>query len=141
MPWLQHLDRTQGFHGGEDALAQATRESAKSSSASASGQKVMDDEELLEALAMLEKERGIAAYEHASSGCADFASRVRGGESMIPIIGEAVHATQAQRTSKFATAWAKRRGFHATFKATHDVHGPAEAKLLCRCWCHRMQFL
>ena len=100
----------------------------------------MDDEELLEALATWEAERSIAAHEHAFSGCADFASRVRGGESQILLIGEAVHATQAQCTSKFATAWAKRRGFHATFKATHDVHGPAEAKLLCRCWCHMMQF-
>ena len=140
MPWLQHLDRTEGFHGGEDALAAATRQAAQSSHAEQTAMTVMDDEQLLEALGALEKEQKIAAIEHASSGCADFKSAVRGGESQLYKSGDAVHANQARSVGKFATAWARRRGLHITFKATHGEHGQAEAKVLCRAWCHRMQF-
>ena len=140
MPWLQRLDRTQGFHGGQDALSVATRQAARGSSASSIEKLDIDDDEMMESLAVLEKERIAAAAEHVLIGCADFASRVRGGESQIRLTGEVVHANQAECKSKFATAWARRRHLHITFKATHGVHGPVEAKLLCRCWCHRMQF-
>ena len=140
MPWLHRLDIKQGFHGGEDALSVATRQAAMERHSSAVTSLDIDDEQLLESLTALDKERIVTAAEHAFAGCADFVSRVRGGESHILKTGEEVHAHQSQCIGKFATAWARRRNLHTTFKATHGTHGPAEAKLLCRCWCHRMQF-
>ena len=142
MPWLQHLDRQIGFSSGvQDALSMASEQAAKASSDSSAPMLEVDDEAMLDALARLEKERIAAAIEQASSGCPDFASRVRGGESQVLKTGEGTHAHQAQCTSKFASAWARRRGLQVTFKAHHLHHGISEAKLLCRSWCHRMQFL
>ena len=100
----------------------------------------VDEDTMMTALADLEKERIAAADEHSFSGHPDFASRVRGGESQVLKSGEGAHAHQSQCTSKFSTAWARRRGLHATFKATHGPRDIAQAKILCRSWCHRMQF-
>ena len=60
---------------------------------------------------------------------------------MVVKTGEAVHAHQGQCCNKFATAWAVRHGLQVTFKASHVPHGLAESKVLCRAWCHKMQFL
>ena len=80
MPWLQHLDVRQGFHGGEDAMGQAHRHSVRERSASSSMQNLeLDEESRMAALSALDKERIATAGERVFSGCVDFASRVRGG--------------------------------------------------------------
>ena len=141
MPWLEHLDKKLGFSDDvNSAMPMASGQAARASIDSSAAMMEVGDEAMLEALAQLEKERVAAASEHASSGCPDFASRVRGGESQVLKTGEGTHAHQAQCTNKFATAWAKRRGLQVTFKCHHLHHGITEAKLLCRSWCHRMQF-
>ena len=138
MPWLQHLDVKQGFSGGFDALTPGGSAASQDIESSAAEYEV-NEEDFLDALGMLDKERIVAADENAYAGQESFASKVRGGESQFAKTGDMTHAHQSQCTNKYSTAWARRRGLHITFKATHGPHGLAQAKLMCRSWCHRMQ--
>ncbi|CAK0850441.1 unnamed protein product [Prorocentrum cordatum] len=139
MPWLQHLDATQGFDTGSDALSTISRQSARDSDCHGGAALEVDEETMIQQLAELEKARLAAAQENLAAGCGDFVSRVRGGESQVRKDGQGVHAMQGQTANAFAHAWAKRRDLQVTFKATFLEHGVSESKVLCRAWCHRMQ--
>ena len=138
MLWLKYLDHK---HAWTDTLAKIASGSMGSGPHGEGSAELAElDEDLkFSALADLEKARADALEDYVISGCADFAARVRGGESQVRATGEGVHAMQGQCCSKFATAWARRRGLQVTLKASFIPHGPAEAKVLTRSWCHRMQ--
>ena len=131
MPWLEHLDRTEGHTGDIDALQSVHRGRAKQ-------QELPEDDDIWASLIELEKAQQAAAAENVREGRADFISKVRGGESEILASGVALHAQQGQ-SLKWGGAWARRRGLQVTFKATFGTHGPAESKVMVRSWCHRMQ--
>ena len=117
MPWLQHLDAKHAF---EDHLCGAASDSVTGRPGDEQLPDIADlDEDInLAGLADLEKAHMAAIEDNTRAGCVDFVSRVRGGESQIRAGGEAVHAMQGQCCSKFATAWARRRGLQVTFKAS-----------------------
>ena len=137
MPWLEHLNTKSGFEMTFDALKAAHKKASRSGSSADDDE--LDEDMMLAELADLDKARSAAAEEQAASGIADFVSKVRGGESQILASGEAVHAMQGQ-SLKWGYAWAKRRNLHVTFKATFSQHEEAVSKILCRSWCHRMQY-
>ena len=54
--------------------------------------------------------------------------------------GDWSDAVQAQ-CSAAGRRWAKdHHGMQITFKATFSKHGEEPARVLCRSWCHRMQY-
>ena len=140
MPWLELLDEKQGFMGSTSSKAKSS--GGGGGSGHHDDRRVeIDEDELLAGLADLEKARASAVDEHAAtSGGRDFVPRIRGGESQIAKSGEAVHASQAQTTTKAARKWATDNSLQVTFKATFSEHGPHAARVLTRSWCHRMQF-
>ena len=137
MPWLRHLDLTQGLSGA--ASGEAIEGSGGARGAATSGLRDIDEDELLVGLRALERERMDAAMESAFDTSRDFVPKVRGGKSQILKSGEAVHAIQGQCANQDADFWARTYA-QVSFKATFSEHTAAASKLLVRSWCHRMQF-
>ena len=129
LPWLQFLDYKQGF----------TAEGPAGSEAVEAENAVIDEDEVWEGLARLERARAAEVEVAAALPDRDFVSKVRGGESEVYRSGDIVHAMQGQCSGAEATAWARMHGA-STFKATVSEHGVEEAKILVRSWCHRMQY-
>ena len=133
MPWLQHLDFKQGFTSGE------AEEGDGGFATSSKGKMAdIDEDQIWEGLANMEKARSALAVETEAVCPRDFVPKIRGGTSEVLKSGEALHAVQGQCTNKDASDWARIRG-QTTFKATFSEHGPVESKVLVRSWCHRMQ--
>ena len=137
-PWLAPLDDKQVFVSSDaDATARGSRDVVGIDDA----EQMATDEAVLEAMAALDKARAAVADagEHSD---VDFVSRVRVSRARMEAEGAGPDAIQGQCRSNLAEDWARTRGLQVTFKCTFTVHGldGVVAGILCRAWCHRMQF-
>jgi hypothetical protein len=134
MPWLSHLDETQGF-----AMTAQKAIRKKSSPAAPLPAIELDDDELMDALADVEKARCIESALAVERGTRDFRSQECHGESNV-LKGAAYHdAIQGICCHEDAAKWAKKRAGQITFKATFTKHTDAGSRIMIRSWVHRMQ--
>ena len=135
MPWLQHLDDSQGFVG----VVQKTMK--KTAAASVPLPVVeLDDEELMDALADVEKCKGEEVAIALERGTSDFKTHECHGESNV-LKGAAYHdAVQGICETKEADAWSRKRKMQITFKMTFLMHTERVSRIVVRAWVHRMQF-
>ena len=136
-PWLSHLDATSGFGGAPDRVPRA-----KGSSSDKVNEEleVPDDEEIFSAMAALEKERETVAEEGALANI-DFVTRVRGRVSSTSSEAAGPMGLQATVRTELAKEFCRRRGLQTTYKCTFSTHGRKVSGVLCRAWCHKMQWL
>ena len=140
-PWLAHLDRSFGY-GGAPGKKESKYFSSSSSMHSQDKEDLPepDEEELLAAVTDLEKARAALGVDVAVLQ-QDFVTRVRGRRTPTADEVAGPMALQCQTRTDVGRDFCKRRGLQVTFKCSYaTVDGHDNAGVLCRAWCHRMQF-
>ena len=137
MPWLDHLDKSQGF-------AKKVQKGATSSVPALAPEALpaieLTDEQLMDALADVEKARGVEASIAAERGTRDFRSQEQHGESNVKKEKAYHDAIQGICCTADAEAWTRGRRMQVTFKATFTEHTEEASRVLVRAWVHRMQW-
>ena len=136
MPWLQHLDKVQGY--------QASIATAEETPSSSSGQQPvdifdMDEESLLSALDRVDRARAAEMTIARSTGILDFVCKECRGESTYRLTGVYHDAVQGNCSTAAADSWARRHNLQVTFKCTFSQHAEGPSRIIVRAWCHRMQ--
>ena len=137
MPWLDHLDKMQDF---ARKLRAELESEPKAKKAAEDIVNEIDEEAILSAVAMVEAERASELAISAAMGLLDFRTSHLAGDSTMRESGVYYDACQGRAVTKSAEKWARDTpGLQITFKATFTAHTEALSKVICRCWCHRMQ--
>ena len=134
MPWLTHLDKAHGF-------AHVARKAVQKTSSSTAPLPAIElsDEQLMDALADVEKARCLESAIAVERGTRDFRSQECHGESNVRK-GTAFHdAIQGMCCNDDATKWAKKRAGQVTYKANFTKHTDGGSRIMVRSWVHRMQ--
>ena len=137
MPWLDHLDKSHGFKSGSSKDQKAHVSKAPSDLLPAIE---LSEDQLMDALADVEKARAVEATIAVERGFRDFRSQEQHGESNVKK-GAAYHdALQGICCNADSDAWTRGRRMHVTFKATFTEHTEEASRVLVRAWVHRMQW-
>ena len=139
MPWLEHLDKIEAFAHEVRRQLDKGDTSADADAAASTLVDEIDEEAVLSAISLLEAERTAEIEIAAVMETREFRVKHRAGDSTLLDTGTYYDACQGRSTTAGAE-WAVRHGLQVTFKATFSVHNSGPAKVLCRAWCHRMQY-
>ena len=134
MPWLEHLDYTEGFEqeikedkelfGEENPLREDWDHQLSEAAASA-----------------LDQARAMLAAESLDSAHDDFKTKPLGGDWTMGNVGTYCDAIQAYPSGKVAIAFCKARaGCNSIRFGINAHHGAPICGILARAWAHRMQF-
>ena len=136
MPWLSHLDTTDSF------MKAAEKKAKSASSASVDAEHVVfDDEEVLAALADVEKAMLVEATAAASAGTVDFVVSECRGESNLLKAKDYHDAVQGKCANKAAEDWSRNRKLQITYKMTFTEHTEELSRIVVRGWVHKMQWM
>jgi len=138
MPWLDHLTLT-------DSFVSNVKKAAAASAGSGASTKHLeefecDEDEILTALAKVDKARAAEGCIAVARGHTDFKCIENYGKSNVKK-GKAFHdAVQGVCHTKDADRWSRGHGLQVTFKASFSEHTEEPCRILVRSWVHRMQF-
>ena len=138
LPWLQHLEKREGF---AESVSAAEAEEGAVASSSEQPLLVLEEEILFAAVASMEAARSAMAA-GAGPTTSDFAVRMRTTtEESAARSGDAgFDAAQSIAKHDMAIAFCKRRKEQSTFRISYSKASNETVGVLMREWCRRMQF-
>ena len=131
-PWLAALDEKEGFSGTTKGVA-SDHEAADDEEA------INEDDAFVAGMRALDIARAALA-EGAPHSAEDFKTRVLGGPWLIRTRGEGRYAVAGEAVGAFAIDFCRRRKVNRGFRCNYSVYGARVCGILCRLWCHKMQY-
>ena len=139
MPWLQHLDAVDSFVANAEKKKMASK--ASGSVDKMEEEFTVNEEEILDALAKVDKARMLEGGVAAEASTSDFVAKECHGESNLKKGKEYHDAVQGHPAHEAADDWARKRKLQTTYKMTFSLHTEGPSRIVVRAWVHKMQWM